>query len=173
VLKGFILGIVVAIAVAVGGGYFFVASGALPAGQDVKPGALERWAAKKSLRAAIAREARGLKSPLPSTDDNLAAGIALYVAHCQICHGGPEGSPSAIARGLTPDAPQLAKHGVEDDPEGTIYWKIAHGIRFTGMPSFRPTLSDREMWQITLFARRMNALPPGARQAWAAGRTTP
>lgn len=171
--RGFFLGVVVSIAAAIAGAYFCVTSGALPAGQDVKPGALERWAAKKSLRATIAREARGLKSPLPSTDDNLAAGIALYVAHCQICHGGPAGAPSAVARGLTPDAPQLAKHGVEDDPEGMIYWKIAHGIRFTGMPAFRQSLSDREMWQITLFARRMNALPPGARQAWAAGSTTP
>jgi thiosulfate dehydrogenase len=173
VAKGFILGIVVAIAAAIVGGYFFVTSGALPAGQDVKPGALETWAAKKSLRAAMRREAQGLKSPLPSTDDNLSAGIALYVARCQICHGGPDGAPSSIARGLTPNAPQLAKDGVEDDPEGTIYWKIAHGIRFTGMPAFRQTLSDREMWQIALFAKRMNALPPGARQAWAAGRTTP
>src|SRR6266851_8588275 len=171
-VKGFILGIVVAIAAAIAGGYFFVTSGAMPAGQDVKPGALETWASKTSLRAAM-REAQGLKSLVPSTDDNLSAGIALYVARCQICHGGPDGAPSPIAQGLTPNAPQLAKDGVEDDPEGTIYWKIAHGIRFTGMPAFRQTLSDREMWQIALFAKRMNALPPGARQAWAAARTAP
>lgn len=172
-VKGFILGIVVAIAAAIAGGYFFITSGMLPAGQDVTPGALEKWAAKKSLRAAMSREAQGLKSPLPSSDDNLSAGIALYVARCQVCHGGPDGVPSSIAKGLTPNAPQLAKDGVEDDPEGTIYWKIAHGIRFTGMPAFRQAFSEREMWQITLFAKRMNALPPGARQAWAAGRTTP
>lgn len=171
--RGFLLGIVVSMAATIAGAYFFVTSGALPAGQDVKPGALERWAAKRSLRAAVRREARGLKSPLPSTDDNLAAGIALYVSNCQICHGGPQGTASAIARGLSPDAPQLAKHGVEDDPEGTTYWKIAHGIRFTGMPAFRQTLSDREIWQITLFAKRMNALPPGAQQAWVAARTIP
>ena len=47
-VKGFLLGIVVAIAAVIAGGYFFVTSGAMPAGQDVKPGALERWAAKKS-----------------------------------------------------------------------------------------------------------------------------
>ena len=47
-VKGFILGIVVSIAVAIAGAYLFVSRGMLPAGQDVKPGALEKWAAKTS-----------------------------------------------------------------------------------------------------------------------------
>ena len=104
---------------------------------------------------------------------NLAAGVALYASHCQGCHGGPEAAPSAIAKGLSPEAPQLAKDGVEDDPEGKIYWKIAHGIRFTGMPSFRQSLSEREMWQIALFAKHMDKLPAAAGQAWATGKPTP
>ena len=171
--RGFVFGIVASIAAVIAGAYLLVKGGALPAGQDVKPGAIEKWAAKTSLRATMHREAQGLKSPLPPTDDNLAAGVALYVAHCQVCHGGPDAVASSIAKGLTPSAPQLAKHGVGDDPEGTIYWKIAHGIRFTGMPAFRPTLSDSEIWQIALFAKRMDKLPAGLRQAWAAGKPTP
>jgi mono/diheme cytochrome c family protein len=172
-VKGFILGIVVAIVLAIAGAYLFVTTGAMPTGQDVKPGALEKWAAKTSLRATMRRETQELKSPIPATNENLAAGVALYVAHCQVCHGGPDGVASAVAKGLSPDAPQLAKHGVEDDPEGTIYWKIAHGIRFTGMPAFRPSLSDQEIWQMALFAKQMDKLPPGLRQAWAAGKPTP
>jgi hypothetical protein len=64
----------------------------------------------------------------------------------------------------------LVDFAVEDDPEGTIYWKIAHGIRFTGMLAFRPTLADRDLWQLTLFLKRMDNLPPGIRQAWGAAR---
>ena len=171
--RGFLFGIVVSIAAVIAGAYLVVKGGVLPAGQDVKPGAIEKWAAKTSLRATMYREAQALRSPLPPTDENLAAGVALYVAHCQVCHGGPDAVASSIAKGLTPSAPQLAKHGVEDDPEGTIYWKIAHGIRFTGMPAFRPTLSDREIWQMALFAKRMDKLSPGLRQAWTAGKPTP
>lgn len=169
-MRGFFLGLIVAIVAGVAGAYWFVTSGRMPAGQDVKPGALEKWAAKQSLRATMRREARGLQSPMTATDDNLAAGIALYVSHCQVCHGGPDAAASPIARGLSPNAPQLAKDGVEDDPEGVTYWKIAHGIRFTGMPSFRQSLSEKEMWQIALFAKHMDKLSPGLRQAWAAGR---
>jgi len=166
VLKGFLLGIATVVVLAVVGAYWFVASGALPAGQDAGPLPLERWAARKSLRATMRSEARDLKSPLPPAPGDLDAGAALYVSHCQVCHGGPDGSPSPIANGLATQAPQLAKHGVEDDPEGVIYWKTAHGIRFTGMPAFHGALSDRELWQITSFLKRMSSAQ--AQAAWAA-----
>jgi thiosulfate dehydrogenase len=166
VTKGFVVGFLAALVVLVIGGYFFVTTGALHAGQDVKPGGFEKWAAKSGLRATIRRETQGLKSPLEPTDENLTAGVALYDAHCRVCHGGSDGVASSIAKGLTPTAPQLAQHGVEDDPVATTYWKVAHGIRFTGMPGFRATLSDREIWQLALFAANMKALPPGAHTAW-------
>lgn len=173
VTKGFVLGLAAAIVLAIAGGYFFVTTGALPAGQDVKPGALETWAAKASLRATMKREAKGLTPKLAPTDDNLAAGARLYVMHCKVCHGGPDAAPSEIATGLSPKAPQLAKDGVEDDPEGTIYWKIAHGIRFTGMPAFRPTRSEQELWQLTLFLKRMDKLPPEIRASWTTAQKAP
>src|ERR1035437_4484121 len=121
--------------------HFFVTSGALPAGQDSRPSRLEKWAAKRSLQATIRREAQGLDSPLQPTDDNLTAGRVLYRVHCQVCHGGAEGGVSSIARGLTPNAPQLAKDGVEDDPEGVIYWQGVSRICFSGMAAVSQTLS--------------------------------
>ena len=171
--KRFALGIIAALAVVIAAGYIFVKVGALPAGQDSKPGKLETWAAKTSLAATINRETTGLTSPLQPTESNLTAGASLYVEHCQVCHGGPDATASDIAKGLTPDPPQLARDGVEDDPEATTYWKIAHGIRFTGMPSFRPTLSEPQMWQIALFVKHLSALPPGTRAAWAGRKPAP
>jgi thiosulfate dehydrogenase len=165
--KGLVVGFVTALVILMVGGYVFVITGGLYAGQDVKPGKLEKWGAKNSLRATIRRNAQGLRSPLQPTEDNLAAGVELYDTHCRVCHGGSDGIASPIAKGLTPKPPQLAKDGVEDDPVETSYWKIAHGIRFTGMPAFRESLSDRQMWQIALFAAHMNALPPRAQRTWA------
>jgi mono/diheme cytochrome c family protein len=62
--------------------------------------------------------------------------------------------------------PQLGKDGIEDDPEGVIYWKIAHGIRWTGMPAFDHTLSQTQIWQLTLMLKNLNHLPPAAHKAW-------
>jgi len=171
-MRGFLLGILCAVVLMLGAVYASVTQGWIPAGQDATPSKVERWMAKRSLRATLRRESRSLTNPLAVNDENLASGIALYVTHCQICHGGPDGSPTLVARGLSPEGPQLARHGVEDDPDGSIYWKITHGIRFTGMPSFGKTLSDQERWQITLFLKHMDKLPAGAQASWKASLAT-
>jgi hypothetical protein len=71
-----------------------------------------------------------------------------------------------LAEGFYIKAPLLAKHGVEDDPEAETYWKIAHGIRFSAMPAFESRLTDAEMWQLTQFLKRMDALPAGVEAQW-------
>ena len=55
-----------------------------------------------------------------------------------------------------------------DDEEGETYWKIFHGIRMTGMPSYRATMTETEIWQIALFLKHMKELTPAASKAWAA-----
>jgi mono/diheme cytochrome c family protein len=102
------------------------------------------------------------------SEDNLVAGVELYGRHCAICHGTAQGDASAspVAKGLYPQPPQLATDGVEDDPEGFSFWKIKHGIRWTGMPSWKSTLSDEQIWTLALFLAHMNKLPPAAEQAW-------
>ena len=168
--KGFLLGFLAALILLAIGGYLFIVNGMLPSGQDVPPSRLETWAARTSLEAAVTREAAALGSPVKPSAENLETGVAIYRTHCQSCHGGPDAVASPAARGLNPAPPQLAKHGVEDDPEGVIYWKIAHGIRFTGMPAFGTSLEKSELWKIALFLKRMDALPPAPRQAWIEGK---
>ena len=51
--------------------------------------------------------------------------------------------PSNLAQGFYIEAPQLAKDGVEDDPEAVSFWKVKHGTRFTAMPSFAPRMQVR------------------------------
>lgn len=167
-IRGFIAGVIAAIAIALLGGYLLLRSGFIPANADAKPGALEVWAAGTSLDATLRSHAPKAANPIPLTDANLIQGISLYGQHCAICHGIASGasSASAIARGLYPAPPQLADDGVEDDPEGASYWKIKHGIRLTGMPAWGRTLNDRQIWTLALFLKHMDKLPPPAQQAW-------
>ena len=168
-MRGFLLGIVAAIVVAAVGGYIVLRSGLVPANADAEPGWLEIWAANNtSLDATLDREAPKGPNPVALTDDNLVAGVELYGRHCAICHGTAQGNASAspIAKGEYPAPPQLATDGVEDDPEGNSFWVIAHGIRWTGMPSWKGTLTDEQIWTLALFLTHMNKLPPAAEQAW-------
>lgn len=167
-LKGFIAGVAAVVVAGLLGAYLLIATGRIPANADAKPPALEKWAARTSLRATIAREAPKGAPPVAADDANLAAGVKVYAANCAVCHGAADGTASNIAQGLYQRAPQLAKRPVDDDEEGEIYWKVYHGIRLTGMPSYRATLSETQMWQVTLFLKHMPGLPPAAKKAWLA-----
>jgi thiosulfate dehydrogenase len=109
--------------------------------------------------------------PLQPDEGNLVAGAQIYVDQCATCHG-LRGKPSSFGPHMYPDAPPLweqhhhgseAIMGVSDDPPGETYWKVANGIRLTGMPSFKNVLTDTQMWQVSiLLANSDKPLPPAA-----------
>lgn len=174
-LKGVISGIVLTLAVAALAGFGLLHSGLIPANADATPGPIETWMAKTSLHATLRREAPTEPNPVALTDSNLLDGVDLFARNCAVCHGDARGaaSPSPIAKGLYQKPPQLATDGVEDDPDGVSFWKIKHGIRLTGMPSFRSTLNDRQIWTLALFVGHMDKLPPSVQQAWQQVRNWP
>lgn len=107
--------------------------------------------------------------PIMPDEANLVAGAQIYRDDCASCHG-LHGQPAAFAAYMYPEAPQLwEKHrngsvvGVSDDPTGETYWKIANGIRLTGMPAFNKLLTENQMWQVAvLLANADKPLPPAA-----------
>jgi thiosulfate dehydrogenase len=167
-IRGIVIGVVAVIVVGVLGVYVGIEAGMMPANADARPSKLERWAARTSLAATLRREAVTTPNPIPLTDRGLDAGIKLYAQNCAVCHGSADGQPSNVARGLYQKPPQLAKDGVEDDPEGVTYWKVTHGIRFTAMPAFAESLTDDQRWQVTLFLKHMDSLPAQPERAWKA-----
>ena len=167
-LKGVVSGVALTLAVALIGAYALVQSGLIPASADAKPGQLETWMARTSLNATLRREAPKDQNPVALTEQNLLNGVHLFAQNCAVCHGSAKGdaSSSPIAKGLYQKPPQLATEGVEDDPDGVSFWKIKHGIRLTGMPSFEDSLSDQEIWTLALFLKHMDKLSPAVQQAW-------
>jgi thiosulfate dehydrogenase len=168
IVAGVAGGVLGAVGVALIVGLTAIEGGLVPANADAKPGRLELWAAGTSLAATLRREAPTEPNPINATDENLTAGVKLYGQHCAICHGTAAGDASAspIARGEYPQPPQFGTDGVEDDAEGLSFWKIKHGIRLTGMPSWKDTLSDQQIWTLALFLKHMDKLPPNADAGW-------
>ena len=110
--------------------------------------------------------------PIQPTADNFIAGAHIYQEQCAACHGF-HGKPSDFGSHMYPDAPPLWREhhnrsgeavvGVSDDPPGETYWKIANGIRLTGMPSYDKILNSTQMWQVALLlANADKPLPPEA-----------
>jgi thiosulfate dehydrogenase len=167
-VRSFFLGMVASIVLGVVAVYLVIQSGLVPANADATAGGLETWAANTSLGATLRSQAPKGPNPVPLTDANLLLGVKLYGDHCAICHGTATGAASAspLAKGEYPRPPQLGTEGVEDDPEGFTFWKIQHGVRLTGMPSWKGALTEREMWTLALFLKHMDKLPAGPEAAW-------
>jgi mono/diheme cytochrome c family protein len=107
--------------------------------------------------------------PIQADENNLVAGAQIYRDQCASCHGF-HGKPSRFGAQMFPDAPPLwEKHphsnvvGVSDDAPGESYWKVANGIRLTGMPSYKGILTETQIWQVSLLvANADKPLPPAA-----------
>jgi len=164
VLLGIVLGIVLAPVVVLGWFRF----GQPPVAVADPPLPMEKWITSSPLHARIDREM--VKTPpIQPNEENLVAGAQIYRAQCAACHGF-HGKPSSFGAHMFPAAPPLwEKHhhgsvvGVSDDPPGETYWKVANGIRLTGMPSFKEVLSEMQMWQVSiLLANADKPLPPAA-----------
>jgi thiosulfate dehydrogenase len=103
-------------------------------------------------------------APIQASDENFLAGAHVYRAQCAVCHGLPGHPDYATAKRMFPKRPQLFKgHGVTDDPVGETYWKVAHGIRLTGMPAYTGSLKDNEIRQVSLMLADADKLSQEAR----------
>ena len=152
---GIILG-VVAIALGI---YSYFAMGQAPVATSALPMPFEKKLAHQALNAIVRRE-MPKTVPLQPDESNLAAGAQLYREHCAVCHGLPGQKETSIAKGMYPRPPKLMEgKGVTDDEPGESYWKVANGIRLTGMPGFRPALSETQMWQVSLLVAQADKLP--------------
>ncbi len=150
-VKRFVLGIIVGFVLVFVGVYGYFSTGMAPVATAAQAMPFEKKMANLGLNARVKKE-MPKDVPVPANDTTYMAGAMVYNDNCVICHGAPgEKELTPLAKGMYPRPPQLFKgKGVTDDPPGETYWKVANGIRLTGMPSFKGTLSDNEMWQVSV-----------------------
>ena len=98
------------------------------------------------------------KNPLPDTQDNWADGKEAFSHYCVACHG-MDGQNTGIpfVDHVSPPIPSLASDDVQRYTDGQLKWILDNGIKPSGMPGSKGTLSDDELWSIIIFLRR---LPP-------------
>jgi mono/diheme cytochrome c family protein len=164
-LLGIILGLLLA-PLAVLGWFKF---GTVPVAVADAPLPQERLITGVPLHARIDREAPQ-SVPIQADENNLVAGAEIYRDQCAACHG-YHGRASSFGAHMFPDAPPLweAHHhgsettvGVSDDPTGETYWKVANGIRLTGMPAYKTVLTETQMWQVSVLLANADKPMPGA-----------
>jgi mono/diheme cytochrome c family protein len=153
----FLLGLVLGLLIIPVCGFIYFRVGHPPVAVADPPFLMEKQIVDVPLAARIDRE-MPKSAPIEASATNLTAGAQLYREQCASCHG-LYGRPSQFAAHMYPRAPQLwAPHrngviGVNDDPVGETYWKVANGIRLSGMPAFDKVLNQTQMWQVSLLLK--------------------
>ena len=155
----FVAGLILGLILVPFGAYVYFTGGSAPVATTDSDMPFETFFARKALDARVKKE-MPKSVPIQPTEANYLAGADLYKQHCAVCHGLPLVAKTAIATGMYPRPPQLFQgKGVTDDEPGETYWKVFNGIRLTGMPGFSKSLSETQMWQISLLLANADKLP--------------
>ena len=172
-MKGFVAGVIVTLVCIVGGVYAYFAEGFAPVATNSRPMPFERKMANLALEAKLQKQ-MPTTVPIEANEANYLGGARQYLMNCAVCHGAPGKEKTAIASGEFPEPPALlVGKGVTDDPPGETFWKIANGIRLTGMPRFNQSLSETQMWQISLLLANADKLPSSVTAVLAGQPDTP
>jgi mono/diheme cytochrome c family protein len=95
-------------------------------------------------------EAQARENPLAARPELAAGGRKLFIRNCVECHGrdgsGMEKKHSA----------DLQLSLVQQQSDGTFFWKITNGNAQRGMPSFSK-IPELQRWQIVLYIRMLKA----------------
>jgi cytochrome c553 len=102
------------------------------------------------------------KDPLSYTPQNWQDGKEAFSHYCVACHG-MDGQNTGVpfADNMSPPIPSLASTDVQSYSDGQLKRILDYGIRPSGMPGSKGTLSDDELWSIIVFLRH---LPPAGSQ---------
>ncbi len=103
------------------------------------------------LRARARSEAK--PAPFPASEEVFESAAHIYRAQCSECHGTP-GREAALGRSMLPRAQQFFtshdRRATAAQAPGELYWKTAFGIRRSGMPAYNHTLTNTQLWQLSL-----------------------
>jgi mono/diheme cytochrome c family protein len=172
-MRKFLIGLILGLIAIPVGVYLYFFSGSAPVATAAPPMPFEKALARMALHARLEKE---MPKSVPISADEAAyvAGAEVYKEHCAVCHGLSGQPQTAIAKGMFPKPPKLMEGtGVTDDPATETYWKVAGGIRMTGMPGFEKTLSTTQMWQVSLLLANADKLPKAAQDVLAPAAVVP
>lgn len=107
----------------------------------------------------IPGSAQSLANPQASLDaDAVATARRVFTARCVTCHGADGKGQTPIGLHTLPRAADLTDARTQTRSDGALFWLTANGIPHTGMPGWKGTLSDDEIWQLISYLR---LLPKG------------
>jgi mono/diheme cytochrome c family protein len=106
----------------------------------------------------IPLEAGKMNNPLPETDEVVSQGREVFLGSCAQCHGADARGDTYIGRNMNPPAMDLSSPHVQHWNDAELFWIIQNGVRLTGMPSWKSSISDNDTWKLARFIHNLPRL---------------
>ena len=166
ILLGAIIGIVVVVPLGV---YAFIKSGVFNVAASHPHTKFTEWITHETMIHSVRRHASDIDPPAYAAAAQVEAGFCAYETHCVACHGAPAVAREQWVGGLEPQPPYLIDATSHWTPQ-QLFWIAKNGIKMTGMPSWRDSMLDGQIWQVVAFIEAMRTLPPQTYLQWRARR---
>ncbi len=117
-----------------------------------------------SLAVSIASRLHSGSSSNPVSQNSRAveSGRAAYTGSCAICHGVDGNGTGIFGKATYPNATDLTSENTSEMSDSQLYWIIANGLSFTGMPGFSSQYKSQDIWSIVSYVRTLQSQGSGA-----------
>jgi mono/diheme cytochrome c family protein len=123
-----------------------------------KPSKVETSLANAAKDVVIPIEAEAHKNPVPRNHQVIKEGQQLYLGSCALCHGPDGHGETSLGRGMYPPAMDLTSPHVQHWSDAQLFWIIQNGVRLTGMPSWKSSITETDTWKLALFIHELPRL---------------
>jgi mono/diheme cytochrome c family protein len=107
---------------------------------------------------AIPLEAGKMQNPQPATDEVVSQGQEVFLGSCAQCHGADARGDTNIGRNMAPPAIDLTSDHVQHWKDAELFWIVQNGVRLTGMPAWKSTISADDTWKLARFIHKLPQL---------------
>jgi mono/diheme cytochrome c family protein len=172
-LHHLLIGIAIGVAVVAPLGVFgFVKSGIYNVGASHPHTKFTTWLTHETMIHSVTRRAKGIAAPASFSAAEVVAGFCAYESHCVACHGAAGVARQEWVGGLEPQPPYLLDVTQKFTPS-ELFWIARNGIKMTGMPSWRESMSAEETWDVVAWLEASRELPPQTYLRWRSERRCP
>jgi mono/diheme cytochrome c family protein len=99
-------------------------------------------------------EASSVENPVNASLRSANRGARLYTQRCTVCHGEEGAGDGPGGRALSPKPANLTVSAVQDQSDGSLFWKIAEGRG--AMPAWKSILDEDQRWNLVNFIKSLN-----------------
>ena len=149
-----LMGALLALVILIVGSIIFIYSGLYDVSAFNQDRGIMRWVLNTTSDKAVEHYSKDISVPDLNDPNMIKEGFGYYDEKCESCHGAPGEEESELSKGLNPHAPYLVRSAKHMDPK-ELFWVTKNGIKMTGMPAWGKTNSDKKIWAMVAFMKKL------------------